>query len=60
MLAIVEGLDEEAWNGLQVPHKYMGPLPSCFYPVAQLVGHGPGDGQAVREHAVDRLVEARP
>ncbi len=57
MLAIIEGLDEEAWSGFMVPHKYMGPLPSCFYPVAQLVDYGvhtwdirQGSG---RSHALD-------
>jgi uncharacterized protein (TIGR03083 family) len=39
MLAIMDGLDADAWNGFLVPHKYMGPLPSCFYPVAQLVDY---------------------
>jgi uncharacterized protein (TIGR03083 family) len=39
MLAIMDGLDAEAWTGFMVPHKYMGPLPSCFYPVAQLVDY---------------------
>jgi uncharacterized protein (TIGR03083 family) len=33
---IFAGLDEDDWSML-VPHKYMGPLPACFYPVFQLV-----------------------
>ena len=40
MFSIMEGLTAEDWNGLMVPHKYMGPIPSCFYPVAQLVDYG--------------------
>jgi len=39
MMAMMEALDADAWNGFMVPHKYMGPLPSCFYPVAQLVDY---------------------
>ena len=39
MLAIEEGLSAEDWGGLQVPHKYMGPLPAFFYPVFQLVDY---------------------
>ena len=39
MLAIIEGLDAEQWGGFLVPHKYMGPLPAFFYPVAQLVDY---------------------
>jgi len=65
MLAIMEGLDAEAWNGLTVPHKYMGPLPSCFYPVAQLVDYtvhswdirqGMGPAHAIDGDAADLLV----
>jgi uncharacterized protein (TIGR03083 family) len=40
MLEIEEALGEEDWGGLQVPHKYMGPLPAFFYPVFQLVDYG--------------------
>lgn len=65
MLAIIEALDEDAWNGLLVPHKYMGPLPSCFYPVAQLVDYavhswdirqGRGRPHAMDGDAADLLV----
>jgi uncharacterized protein (TIGR03083 family) len=65
MLAIFEGLDEQAWSGFLVPHKYMGPLPSCFYPVAQLVDYtvhswdirqGSGRGHAMDGDAADLLV----
>ena len=44
-----------AWSSFIVPHKYMGPLPAFFYPVAQLVdyavhtlGHPPGQGRLAR------------
>ena len=65
MLAIVEGLDAAAWNGFIVPHKYMGPLPSCFYPVAQLVDYavhswdirqGSGEAHVLDGDAADLLV----
>ena len=65
MLAIVEGLDSEAWSGFMVPHKYMGPLPSCFYPVAQLVDYavhswdirqGSGQAHVLDGDAADLLV----
>lgn len=39
MLEIEEALSEDDWAGLQVPHKYMGPLPAFFYPVFQLVDY---------------------
>jgi uncharacterized protein (TIGR03083 family) len=65
MLAIMDGLDAEAWNGFLVPHKYMGPLPSCFYPVAQLVDYtvhtwdirqGTGQSHVMDGDAADLLV----
>ncbi len=65
MLAIIEGLDADAWGGFMVPHKYMGPLPSCFYPVAQLVDYtvhtwdirqGIGRAHAMDGDAADLLV----
>ena len=65
MLAIVEGLDEEAWTGFMVPHKYMGPLPACFYPVAQLVDYavhswdirqGSGQSHVLDGDAADLLI----
>jgi uncharacterized protein (TIGR03083 family) len=65
MLAIFEALDEAAWTGHMVPHKYMGPLPSCFYPVAQLVDYavhswdirqGIGRGHTMDGDAADLLV----
>ena len=65
MLAMIADLDEQAWNGFTVPHKYMGPLPSCFYPVAQLVDYtvhswdirqGTGKAHAMDGDAADLLV----
>jgi uncharacterized protein (TIGR03083 family) len=65
MTALVEALDAEAWNNFIVPHKYMGPLPSCFYPVAQLVDYtvhswdirqGTGRAHAIDGDAADLLV----
>jgi uncharacterized protein (TIGR03083 family) len=57
MLAIIDGLDKEAWNGFVVPHKYMGPLPSCFYPIAQIVDYAVHSWDirqgAGRSHALD-------
>jgi uncharacterized protein (TIGR03083 family) len=34
---IFAGLGEDDWMSLLVTHKYMGPLPACFYAVFQLV-----------------------
>jgi uncharacterized protein (TIGR03083 family) len=65
MLAIMDGLDADAWSGFLVPHKYMGPLPSCFYPVAQLVDYtvhswdirqGTGQSHVMDGDAADLLV----
>jgi len=65
MLAFIEGLDAEAWGGFLVPHKYMGPLPAFFYPVAQLVDYavhtwdirqGAGGSHALDGDAADLLV----
>ena len=65
MLAFIEGLDAESWGGFIVPHKYMGPLPAFFYPVAQLVDYtvhswdirqGAGIAHAMDGDAADLLV----
>jgi uncharacterized protein (TIGR03083 family) len=65
MMEILEQLDSDEWGGLLVPHKYMGPLPSCFYPVAQLVDYtvhswdirqGAGHAHAMDGDAADLLV----
>ncbi len=37
---ILEGLGEQEWGGLIVPHFYMGPLPAFFYPAFQLMDYG--------------------
>jgi uncharacterized protein (TIGR03083 family) len=57
MMEICEALGPDEWNGLMVPHKYMGPLPALFYPVFQLMDYGvhswdmrQGTGQC---HALD-------
>ncbi|HEX3651164.1 MAG TPA: maleylpyruvate isomerase family mycothiol-dependent enzyme [Pseudonocardiaceae bacterium] len=39
MIGIFEGLSDAEWTGLTVQHKYMGPLPACFYAVGQLVDY---------------------
>lgn len=39
MMGIFEGLSDGEWTGFMVPHKYMGPLPACFYAIAQLVDY---------------------
>jgi uncharacterized protein (TIGR03083 family) len=65
MMAMIEGLDADAWSGFIVPHKYMGPLPSCFYPAAQLIDYavhswdirqGAGQPHALDGDAADLLV----
>jgi uncharacterized protein (TIGR03083 family) len=65
MLAIIEDLDTDAWGGFIVGHKYMGPLPAFFYPVAQLVDYtvhtwdirqGTGRSHAMDGDAADLLV----
>lgn len=65
MLGLIDALDAEAWNGFMVPHKYMGPLPACFYPVAQLVDYavhtwdirqGTGRAHTLDGDAADLLV----
>src|SRR5262245_45840057 len=57
MLAVLEALDADGWSGFVVPHKYMGPLPAFFYPIAQLVDyavHGWDIRQGTgRSHAMD-------
>ena len=65
MLAIIENLNADDWGGFIVPHKYMGPLPAFFYPVAQLVDYavhtwdireGAGGAHALDGDAADLLV----
>jgi uncharacterized protein (TIGR03083 family) len=40
MMEMCEALGPEEWGGLQVTHKYMGPLPAFFYPAFQLMDYG--------------------
>jgi uncharacterized protein (TIGR03083 family) len=40
MMEIFEALTEDEWSNLLVPHFYMGPLPSFFYPAFQLMDYG--------------------
>jgi uncharacterized protein (TIGR03083 family) len=40
MTEIASALDPEEWGGRIVTHKYMGPLPAFFYPIAQLMDYG--------------------
>jgi uncharacterized protein (TIGR03083 family) len=40
LMEMIEALGPDDWGGLQVPHKYMGPLPAFFYPVFQLMDYG--------------------
>ncbi|HKY75788.1 MAG TPA: maleylpyruvate isomerase family mycothiol-dependent enzyme [Acidimicrobiia bacterium] len=39
MMDIFDALTEDEWGGLLAPHGYMGPLPSFFYPIFQLVDY---------------------
>jgi uncharacterized protein (TIGR03083 family) len=58
-------LTDDEWSGLLVPHKYMGPLPACFYPTFQVVDYtvhswdireGTGRGHGILGDAADLLV----
>jgi uncharacterized protein (TIGR03083 family) len=40
MMEIFDALTEDDWSNLLVPHFYMGPLPSLFYPAFQLMDYG--------------------
>jgi uncharacterized protein (TIGR03083 family) len=64
MLEIEDALGEEEWAS-PVPHKYMGPLPSFFYPVFQLVDYavhswdireGTGRAHGLESRSADLLV----
>jgi uncharacterized protein (TIGR03083 family) len=39
MTGILAELNDDEWGSLQVPHKYMGPLPAFFYPIFQVVDY---------------------
>lgn len=40
MMAIFDGLTEHDWNQFIVEHRYMGPLPTFFYPAFQVMDYG--------------------
>jgi len=40
MMETFDGLTDEDWTDLLVPHFYMGPLPAFFYPAFQLMDYG--------------------
>jgi uncharacterized protein (TIGR03083 family) len=40
MMETFDALTEDDWSNLLVPHFYMGPLPSFFYPAFQLMDYG--------------------
>jgi uncharacterized protein (TIGR03083 family) len=40
MMTVFEGLSDEDWTGLMVPHPFMGPVPAFFYPTFHLVDYG--------------------
>jgi uncharacterized protein (TIGR03083 family) len=65
MLSIAGELTDEEWTDLLVPHKYMGPLPACFYPIFQVVDYtvhswdireGTGSAHGIDGDAADLLV----
>jgi uncharacterized protein (TIGR03083 family) len=65
MIEFIDELDADTWSSFIVPHKYMGPLPAFFYPVAQLVDYtvhtwdirqGSGMSHAMDGDAADLLV----
>ena len=35
--AIFEALTADEWMGKTIPHPYMGPIPTCFYPSFQII-----------------------
>ena len=65
MMSILEGVSEEDWGGLLVPHFYMGSVPAFIYAAGQLMDYGvhtwdikEGSGQAhgISGDAADLLV----
>lgn len=65
MLSIAGELTDDEWTGLVVPHKYMGPLPACLYPIFQVVDYtvhswdireGTGSAHGIDGDAADLLV----
>jgi uncharacterized protein (TIGR03083 family) len=62
---VFDGLSDDEWASLQVPHTYMGPLPAFFYPIFQLVDYavhswdireGAGESHALAAESADLLV----
>jgi hypothetical protein len=37
---IFDALTAEEWMGATIPHPYMGPIPTCFYPSFQIIDYG--------------------
>lgn len=65
MMSTFEELSDDEWGSLQVPHKFMGPLPAFFYPIFQLVDYavhgwdireGTGRAHTMSADAADLLV----
>lgn len=65
MLEIADGISDDEWTGLLVPHKYMGPLPACIYPAFQIIDYtvhgwdipqGAGRGMGLAGDSADILV----
>jgi uncharacterized protein (TIGR03083 family) len=40
LYSIFEALTEDEWSNFMVPHPYMGPLPTFFYPAFQVIDYG--------------------
>jgi uncharacterized protein (TIGR03083 family) len=40
MFEIFDSLSEDEWSNFLVPHPYMGPLPTFFYPAFQVIDYG--------------------
>ncbi len=40
LLEIFDALTEDEWGNFLVPHPYMGPLPTFFYPAFQVIDYG--------------------
>jgi len=40
MFTIFDALGPEEWMGSTIPHPYMGPIPTCFYPSFQIIDYG--------------------
>ncbi len=65
MMGILNGLTEEEWGGLMVPHAYMGTVPAFIYAAGQLMDYGvhtwdieqgAGGAHAIPADAADLLV----